>query len=851
MALLIGALLLVFWRNNFTFSWQVIKDMHFSCPALFIIEISPFILYILLKRYSLEFMAEKQNIETELEEKNKKINEIEDFAKKVGDGDFSGGIKNIDKNDVLLKSLISMRDNLLATSEKEKIQNWISKGKDIISNTLRLHNNIESLAHDVVTNIIQYTGLIQGSFYLYNDESKKIQNLATYAYSRKKYIKQEFEIGEGLIGQAAFEMDVIYRTEIPDYYMTITSGLIKDKKPGSIMLMPLINEEKLQGILEFAAIEDNIPELTRQFIREISVIIAQTVFNLKMNIKTEKLLTESQALTKELRQNEEQLHKNANEMRITQEELENTNIKLKEKIVEVQNAQKRLYALLENASEVISIYDKDLTIKYESPSVKNILGYKAEDVIGKKGFTTMDGKAKQKFEEMFALLMLKPRESKIMEIQYHKSDGSEIWLESLGRNLLDYPAIEGIVFNTRDITHRKIAEKEQRMRGQMQSLSENSPDMIIRFGMDGTIFYANPMSEIYTGIKSSEIIKKRYNEADFSVQIQEIFAKIIERIIAENQKFSLETFINTPIGEKIMLINAIPELNEDGILETILTVVHDITERKQIELELKDKNKKVEDSINYSRRIQNSILPDTKQIQEYLPHSFILYKPKDVISGDFPWFFTNNNIIYLAAVDCTGHGVPGALLSFIGYFLLNNIVDHDRELSSGEILDLLHENVRYTLKQDKEDTETRDGMDIAFCKINLQTHKLEFAGAHRPLYLVRNNELIPYKGNAKAIGGISIGKKIDEKFVTHYINIVEDDKIFFFSDGLPDQIGGSYKRKYQTNRIKDILIQYADDHILKFYGYFAKDFKTWMGDNKQIDDVLLIGIQFKNLNYQK
>ena len=129
-------------------------------------------------------------------------------------------------------------------------------------------------------------------------------------------------------------------------------------------------------------------------------------------------------------------------------------------------------------------------------------------------------------------------------------------------------------------------------------------------------------------------------------------------------------------------------------------------------------------------------------IREFFPRSFIYYKPRDVVSGDFPWFLQHGEDIYIAAVDCTGHGVPGAMLSFIGYFLLNNIVDNDKALNSGEICDLLHNGVRTTLKQDREDASGRDGMDIALCKINLKKKELHFAGAHRPLFLLRKGELI-------------------------------------------------------------------------------------------------------------
>ena len=245
---------------------------------------------------------------------------------------------------------------------------------------------------------------------------------------------------------------------------------------------------------------------------------------------------------------------------------------------------------------------------------------------------------------------------------------------------------------------------------------------------------------------------------------------------------------------RIMSFNAIPEFNENE-LETILFVGHDITEAKRIEQEIQDKNRKIEDSINYAQRIQTSILPDNRILREALSKSFIFYRPRDVVSGDFPWYFQKGDDIYIAAVDCTGHGVPGALLSFIGYFLLNNIVDHEGEHTASTIIDNLHFAVRRTLKQEHNEAEARDGMDIAFCMINYKKNELQFAGAHRPLYLLRNGELEEFKGDRKAIGGIPHRKKEEKDFTNYIINIHKGDKVFFFSDGLTDQLGGPSEKK--------------------------------------------------------
>jgi serine phosphatase RsbU (regulator of sigma subunit) len=215
-----------------------------------------------------------------------------------------------------------------------------------------------------------------------------------------------------------------------------------------------------------------------------------------------------------------------------------------------------------------------------------------------------------------------------------------------------------------------------------------------------------------------------------------------------------------------------------------------------------------------------------------------------VVSGDFPWFVKNEDILFIAAVDCTGHGVPGALLSFIGYFQLNNIVDHDKNYTAAQVLDRLHYGVRSTLKQDHSDAEARDGMDIALCRIDKKKKELQYAGAHRPLYLLRDGELIEYKGNRKAIGGIPHPKKPEKDFVNHVIDIRESDKLFFFTDGLPDQLGGPDKRKYTPKRIRENILENKDLTMQQYSSFFASDYRKWKKDNKQIDDVLLIGIEF-------
>jgi len=363
--------------------------------------------------------------------------------------------------------------------------------------------------------------------------------------------------------------------------------------------------------------------------------------------------------------------------------------------------------------------------------------------------------------------------------------------------------------------------------------------------MVGRLVYANPAVSTFVGVPSADLFKKRINELDIDERFIQFVRESLVEIRDENKEVISEIEITSSEGERVMEIKGIPEFNEDKELESVLFVAHDITQIKIIEQQIKEKNKKISDSINYAQRIQSSILPDTKLLQQFFPRSFIFYRPKDVVSGDFPWFFKKDDTYYVAAVDCTGHGVPGALLSFIGYFLLNNIVGTGKDYTAAEILDRLHQGVRKNLKQDQEGANGRDGMDLALCKITPSKNELQFAGAHRPLYLVRNGELTEYKGSRKGIGGTPLPRRIEKDFENNLINYQKGDKIFIFSDGLPDQTGGTLekKKKYQARRIREALVE-DPSHTMAYYSrFFPKDFFDWMGSEKQVDDVLLIGIE--------
>lgn len=766
------------------------------------------------------------------------------FADKIGKNELETEYAPLSDKDVLGLSLINMRDNLKRSTIQERERAWVMEGLSKVNDLLRKHDLLEDLSNEVIRYLIERINAVQGAFYIVTERDTNnyrntyLELFAIYAFNRKKYQQKRFRLGEGLIGQAAVEQFRVFRTEIPEDYVSISSGILGDKKPTCILIVPLVIDDVVYGVVEFAGLH-KFTETEVRLIEESGPSMARTIFNIQANQHTRELLEKSQLMSQELQEKQEELLQNAEEMQVTQEELEKSNTMLSEQIEQVNFAQQRMQQLLYNANEIITIYEHDGTIRYISPSVKKILGYEPDEFIGAKGRTFVHEEDIHKSRKMFQSLVSEDGQTESIQYRFQKKDGTWIWLEASGNNLLKDPAVKGLVINARDITVKMKAEQEERMRKNMQALSENSPDLITRITADGKIAYANPMIETFSGVQASALNGKNIEEINTGTGIITSWREMLALLKETKDKAHKEYTYQTPDGKRIMMVNAIPEFN-DGVLESILIVAHDITERKEAEMEIQDKNKKISESINYSKRIQTSVIPDNRIINDIFPNSYIFYRPRDVVSGDFPWFMKKDNEVYVAAVDCTGHGVPGAMLSLVGNFLLNDIIRNNKSLSPAVALDMLDEMVNKTLNTDKDDA-IKDGMDIALCKINLKTNKIEYAGAHRPLYHVTETELKEYKGDKWAIGGGVY--KNQTQFTNHEFVAKKGESIYFFSDGLPDQFGGPQVRKFGAPRIREIVQKHASD-MKESYKVLVDEFEVWKKDQKQTDDVLLIGIKF-------
>jgi serine phosphatase RsbU (regulator of sigma subunit) len=257
--------------------------------------------------------------------------------------------------------------------------------------------------------------------------------------------------------------------------------------------------------------------------------------------------------------------------------------------------------------------------------------------------------------------------------------------------------------------------------------------------------------------------------------------------------------------------------------------------------ELAEKNKDITDSIRYAKRIQEAILPTDRHVRRLLPDCFIFSKPKDIVSGDFYWIDKKGSDVVFAAVDCTGHGVPGAFMSIVGHNILTQSLAESSVAVPGLILDKLNKGLSETLSQSYDEAKLRDGMDIALCTVNFKTMELQYAGAYNPLFIIRNREFIEVKADSIAIGSYTDAGS--PKYTTHKILLQKGDIIYIFSDGYADQFGGPDGKKFKINQFKHMLLTMNGMPLEDQKEMLEKSIEEWRGMLQQVDDMLVIGVK--------
>jgi serine phosphatase RsbU (regulator of sigma subunit) len=299
-------------------------------------------------------------------------------------------------------------------------------------------------------------------------------------------------------------------------------------------------------------------------------------------------------------------------------------------------------------------------------------------------------------------------------------------------------------------------------------------------------------------------------------------------------------FISRQFREKKKAYNLLEEIN-----------LQVIKQKEQIEKQhalVISQKKKITDSIYYAQRIQSAVLPPSSILEHSIPEHFIYYRPRDIVSGDFYWFTEKNGIVVIAAADCTGHGVPGAFMSMLGVAFLNEIISmsaYNNEvhvLQANDVLNRLREHIIVSLHQSGRNDEPKDGMDIALCIIDSNQKQMQFAGAHNPVFIIRNGEPMVLEADKMSIG--MYGEDM-VSFTNQQIDLEDGDNIYLYSDGYYDQFGGPRGRKMLSATFRNFLLEIHKKPMNEQHQDVEEFYKKWKGHNEQIDDVMVIGLRFK------
>ncbi len=409
---------------------------------------------------------------------------------------------------------------------------------------------------------------------------------------------------------------------------------------------------------------------------------------------------------------------------------------------------------------------------------------------------------------------------------------------------------------------RKVEERTREIRKNTEMLAKTNEELkklsivasktdnaVMIFDSNGLIEWVNDGFKTMSGYDSLEAFKSDYGSSIYEISSNPEIREAVAESIKERKSITYESSHYNTKGDLLWASSTVtPVLTGNGKLDKIVAIYSDITDLKRAEQEIKDKNlqlskknKDITDSINYAKNIQKAVLPDNKKFKKIFPESFVINWSKDIVGGDFYWMFEKDGRVVLAVVDCTGHGVPGAIMSVIGNNALNRVVIEQGIMQPGAILDALHQYIRNVLKQDRKGSNTQDGMDAALVMIDLNKSTLEFAGAVRPLIHVSEGNLTEVKGNRFSIGGFQMEDK--RRFTNQRVEFRKNDLIYMFSDGYTDQFGGEFDKKFLIKRLKEKILENQAKKMDMQNRMFENIFLNWRGKADQIDDVLLIGIR--------
>jgi len=438
-------------------------------------------------------------------------------------------------------------------------------------------------------------------------------------------------------------------------------------------------------------------------------------------------------------------------------------------------------------------------------------------------------------------------------------------LQTQHQQILQGQSTEKLAFEAQSQEQANYIQKLERSRNQFNTILETIEDVIWSSGADFSFYINHTAKELYgyeladfeqnnnlwfelihpedkphVSEKLSQLATQEYLEAEY---------RVIRKDKAERYVRTRMWFVKDEEGQFLHLDGITSDMTSTILAERdfFLRLGEEVAERtaelQQKSIKLEKANRDVETSIKYARRLQNAILPDLKEMQEYFTDIFIYYMPRDIVSGDFYWFGVRKNKVFISVIDCTGHGVPGAFMSMMGYALLNEIVLKSNIIEVNQIIEALNQNIQVALRQ--HTSRNNDGMDMAICMIDKLEYKIEFAGARNCLLYFEDAELNLLKGTRKSVGGLHIQKQ--ETFDKQKVNIKEGQIFYLYSDGYPDQLGSfkenQPKRRFMNKRFRKLLTKIHQEPLGLQADILDQTLIRWIGTGKRVDDVTVLGFK--------
>lgn len=453
---------------------------------------------------------------------------------------------------------------------------------------------------------------------------------------------------------------------------------------------------------------------------------------------------------------------------------------------------------------------------YEDPNNKFLANFRVEE-----GGDIYEATEEIMFDLENLINLQKHRAAGVTKDMIKSFSNLQLLVRSLGITLV----IGGILIAL--FTTRSIVKPVQRLKFVLHDLSKGIfPTKSLKARRDEIGEMTEAMNKVVEGLKSTKDFANEVGSGNFETNYHPLSEK-------------------DTLGKALLTMRDDLAENERMLEEKVKQRTAEVVQKKEeIEQQSKQINElynQVTDSIKYAKRIQEAILPPDDYVEKILPNSFILYKPKDIVSGDFYWVEERHGKIYFAAVDCTGHGVPGALMSIVGYNNLNHALVTNE--APAKILDGLNAGVSATLRQKGENATAKDGMDLALCSYDPKTKELEYAGANNPLYILRDNEIEQIKANKFPIG--SDIEREEKEFTNHKVKVQEGDHIFIFSDGYADQFGGPKGKKFMYKRFRNLLVEASEHPVGKQRDILNQKIEEWKEGHEQVDDILVMGLKIK------